>query len=65
MKAAIVRVPKQTPVYGDFAEPALAAGENRIWVKASASTIRRYGPANGGAFGAVPRCFVPAFAGAG
>jgi NADPH:quinone reductase-like Zn-dependent oxidoreductase len=36
MKAAIVRAPGQTPVYGDFAEPLPGAGENRIAVTAAA-----------------------------
>ena len=36
MKAAIVQGPNQTPVYGDFAEPEPAAGENRIRVSAAA-----------------------------
>jgi NADPH:quinone reductase-like Zn-dependent oxidoreductase len=36
MKAAIVRGPGQTPVYGDFAEPVPSSGENRITVTAAA-----------------------------
>ena len=36
MKAAIVRGLGQTPVYGDFAEPTPAPGENRIRVSAAA-----------------------------
>ena len=36
MKAAIVREAGQTPVYGDFSEPELAAGEARIAVTAAA-----------------------------
>jgi NADPH:quinone reductase-like Zn-dependent oxidoreductase len=36
MKAVIVRGPGQTPVYGDFAEPAPAPGELRITVTAAA-----------------------------
>jgi NADPH:quinone reductase-like Zn-dependent oxidoreductase len=36
MKAAIVRGPGQTPVYGDFAEPEPAPGENRVRVTAAA-----------------------------
>ena len=36
MKAAIVRGPGQTPVYGYFAEPVPAAGESRITVTAAA-----------------------------
>ncbi len=36
MKAAIVRAAGQTPVYGDFAEPAPSPGEDRIHVTAAA-----------------------------
>ena len=36
MKAAIVRGPAQTPVYGDFAEPVPSSGENRVKVAAAA-----------------------------
>jgi NADPH:quinone reductase-like Zn-dependent oxidoreductase len=36
MKAAIVRVAGQSPVYGDFAEPTAGPGENRIAVAAAA-----------------------------
>jgi NADPH:quinone reductase-like Zn-dependent oxidoreductase len=36
MKAAIVRGAGETPVYGDFSEPAPSSGENRIQVTASA-----------------------------
>jgi NADPH:quinone reductase-like Zn-dependent oxidoreductase len=36
MKAAIVRAAGQSPVYGDFAEPTPAPGENRIAVAAAA-----------------------------
>ncbi len=36
MKAAIVQGAGQTPVYGDFAEPAPSPGENRIAVTAAA-----------------------------
>jgi len=36
MKAAIVRAAGRTPVYGDFAEPTPAPGENRIAVTAAA-----------------------------
>lgn len=36
MKAAIVKGTGQTPVYGDFAEPVLSSGENRIAVMAAA-----------------------------
>jgi NADPH:quinone reductase-like Zn-dependent oxidoreductase len=36
MKAAIVRAAGQTPVYGDFAEPVVAASEVRIAVTAAA-----------------------------
>ena len=36
MKAAIVRAAGQSPVYGDFAEPTPAPGENRISVAAAA-----------------------------
>ena len=36
MKAAIVRGAGQTPVYGDFAEPAPSSGENRVTVTAAA-----------------------------
>lgn len=36
MKAAIVRGAGQTPVYGDFAEPALSDGENSVAVTAAA-----------------------------
>jgi NADPH:quinone reductase-like Zn-dependent oxidoreductase len=36
MKAAIIRGAGQTPVYGDFEEPALSSGENRVKVTAAA-----------------------------
>jgi NADPH:quinone reductase-like Zn-dependent oxidoreductase len=36
MKAALVRGPGQTPVYGDFAEPGVTSGEMRIRVTAAA-----------------------------
>jgi NADPH:quinone reductase-like Zn-dependent oxidoreductase len=36
MKAAIVEETGQTPIYGDFAEPVLSSGENRIIVTAAA-----------------------------
>jgi NADPH:quinone reductase-like Zn-dependent oxidoreductase len=36
MKAAIVQGAGQTPVYGDFAEPAASAGENMVSVTAAA-----------------------------
>jgi NADPH:quinone reductase-like Zn-dependent oxidoreductase len=36
MKAAIIRGPGQTPVYGDFAEPVPEAGDTRIAVTAAA-----------------------------
>ena len=36
MKAAIVRGAGQTPIYGDFAEPAPSSGENRVTVTAAA-----------------------------
>jgi NADPH:quinone reductase-like Zn-dependent oxidoreductase len=36
MKAAIVKETGQTPIYGDFAEPVLSSGENRITVTAAA-----------------------------
>lgn len=36
MKAAIVRGPGQTPVYGDFAEPVPEAGDTRVAVTAAA-----------------------------
>lgn len=36
MKAAIVRGPGQTPAYGEFAEPTVEAGEQRVTVTAAA-----------------------------
>jgi NADPH:quinone reductase-like Zn-dependent oxidoreductase len=36
MKAAIVRGPGQTPIYGDFAEPVPSSGETRVTVTAAA-----------------------------
>jgi NADPH:quinone reductase-like Zn-dependent oxidoreductase len=36
MKAAIIRGAGQTPVYGDFEEPALSSGEKRVKVTAAA-----------------------------
>jgi len=52
MKAAIVRGPKQTPVYGDFAEPAPAPGENRIRVLAAALSPLVRGRASGAHYSA-------------
>jgi NADPH:quinone reductase-like Zn-dependent oxidoreductase len=47
MKAAIVRASGQTPVYGEFAEPAPGAGENRIAVTAAAISQIVKGRASG------------------
>ena len=52
MKAAIVREPGQTPVYGDFAEPERAAGENRIRVSAAALSPLARGRASGAHYSA-------------
>jgi NADPH:quinone reductase-like Zn-dependent oxidoreductase len=38
MKAAIVKAPKGSPVYGDFEEPVAQQGQNVVHVKASALT---------------------------
>jgi NADPH:quinone reductase-like Zn-dependent oxidoreductase len=59
MKAAIVRAAGQSPVYGDFAEPTPAPGENRVTVTAAALSPLARGRAAGahysvaGAFPAV------------
>ena len=47
MKAAIVRAPKQTPVYEDFAEPKPAPGESRIRILAAALSPLVKGRASG------------------
>ena len=52
MKAAIVRGPGQTPVYGDFAEPKPAPGENRIRVSAAALSPLVRGRASGAHYSA-------------
>ena len=52
MKAAIVQGPNQTPVYGDFAEPEPAAGENRIRVSAAALSPLARGRASGAHYSA-------------
>jgi NADPH:quinone reductase-like Zn-dependent oxidoreductase len=52
MKAAIVRGPKQTPVYGDFAEPEPAPGESRIRVSAAALSPLVRGRASGAHYSA-------------
>ena len=52
MKAAIVRGPGQTPVYGDFAEPKPGPGENRIRVKAAALSPLVRGRASGAHYSA-------------
>jgi NADPH:quinone reductase-like Zn-dependent oxidoreductase len=52
MKAAIVRGPKQAPVYGDFAEPEPAPGENRVRVTASALSHLARGRASGAHYSA-------------
>ena len=38
MKAAIVKAPKSSPVYGDFDEPVAQEGQTVVHVKASALT---------------------------
>ena len=43
MKAAIVRAAGQAPVYGDFAEPTPAPGENRITVTGGRAQPARQG----------------------
>lgn len=52
MKAAIVQGPGQTPVYGDFAKPEPAAGENRIRVSAAALSPLTRGRASGAHYSA-------------
>ena len=52
MKAAIVQGPGQTPVYGDFAEPKPAPGENRIRVTAAALSPLVRGRASGAHYSA-------------
>ena len=52
MKAAIVRGPKQTPAYGDFAEPDPAPSENRIRVAAAALSPLARGRASGAHYSA-------------
>ncbi len=52
MKAAIVQGPGQTPVYGDFAEPKPAPGENRIRVTAAALSPNVRGRASGAHYSA-------------
>jgi NADPH:quinone reductase-like Zn-dependent oxidoreductase len=47
MKAAIVRAPKQTPVYEDFAKPKPAPGERRIRILAAALSPLVKGRASG------------------
>ncbi len=47
MKAAIVRGPGQTPVYGDFSEPAGSEGECLVSVTASAMSCLAKGRASG------------------
>lgn len=47
MKAAIVRGPGQTPVYGDFAEPVPEAGDTRVAVTAAAISPVVRGRASG------------------
>ena len=47
MKAAIVRAPGQTPVYGEFPEPVASAGESRVTVSASAISPLAKGRASG------------------
>jgi NADPH:quinone reductase-like Zn-dependent oxidoreductase len=47
MKAAVVLGAGQAPVYGDFAEPLIAQGENRISVTAAALTQLARGRASG------------------
>ncbi len=56
MKAAIVRGPGQTPIYGDFAEFEPADGENRIRVSAAALSPLARGRASGAHYSA-PRSF--------
>ncbi|HEY1781729.1 MAG TPA: zinc-binding alcohol dehydrogenase family protein [Roseiarcus sp.] len=53
MKAAIVRGPGQTPVYGDFAEPKREADENRIRVSAAALSPLARGRASGAHYSAL------------
>lgn len=52
MKAAIVRGPGQAPVYGDFAEPKPAPGEDRIRVSAAALSPLVRGRASGAHYSA-------------
>jgi NADPH:quinone reductase-like Zn-dependent oxidoreductase len=52
MKAAIVRGPGQTRVYGDFAEPKPAPGESRIRVRAAALSPLARGRASGAHYSA-------------
>jgi NADPH:quinone reductase-like Zn-dependent oxidoreductase len=52
MKAAVVRGPGQTPVYGDFAEPKPAPGESRIRVRAAALSPLVRGRASGAHYSA-------------
>ncbi len=52
MKAAVVRGPRQTPVYADFAEPTPAEGERRIEVAAAALSPLAKGRASGAHYSA-------------
>jgi len=66
MKAAIVRGPGQTPVYGDFSEPGASEGECLVSVTAAAMSRLAKGRASGthySATGGFP--FVAGFDGVG
>jgi NADPH:quinone reductase-like Zn-dependent oxidoreductase len=66
MKAAIVRGPKQTPVYGDFADPTPAPDESRIRVAAAALSPLVRGRASGAHYSASHQFpFVPGVDGVG
>ena len=52
MKAAIVRGPGQTPIYGDFAEPEPGLSESRIRVSAAALSPLTRGRASGAHYSA-------------
>jgi NADPH:quinone reductase-like Zn-dependent oxidoreductase len=57
MKAAIVRGPKQTPFYGDFAEPKPTPGEQRIQVLAAALSPHTKSRASGAHYSASHQSF--------